>query len=793
MKAVIMAGGEGTRLRPLTCSLPKPMVRLCGRPVSEYILDLLAKNGCTEAVFTLRYKGTQIEKHFETGLYKGIALDFSYEDSPLGTAGAVKKAVEACFLGSTDNSDKTYNFDDFGDFNDFDSLNNNEDILIISGDAICDFDLSKLMNYHKSKKAYATILTKSVEDPREYGCVISSDGFVSGFSEKPSYMGAVSDKANTGIYVISKKVLDLIPPNTMWDFSKDLFPKLLREKLPLAAFEGEGYWCDIGDLESYKKCQQDMLEGLVVCDFDNYSQKYSQEKIKINRPVYIGENVKIGIGTVIEKGTVIESNATVGKNCKLRQCVISEGAFLSDKTKCCGSIICENAIMEQGSAAYENSVLGYGSILGKDSSLEPSVKVWDNKKIPSGVMQRENVKYGFAPKKEIGEKSIDGETNAEITPTFMTVLGSAAESVFLDKVIVACGSGNAAAVLKACFCGGFSGAGGKITDCGVCSLPALIHLSRVMNAKGLVYIEASSDSKITLLNKGGLPLTRVQERKMEQGINRGDYPNAHWDSFGEIKTFKNSSLLYSTELEEASNFSCRYNVKLNCSNPLVSAAADYPFKKISNTKGEILNIGINREGTKAEFFVSESEKADYADLVTIVGQSFMEKGQDVAVPLEFPSVMEEAAKSISKTSYAVKRFYQCSNDNSDREARELAANQPFLFDGLLLSLNALEIITQSYVSLGQYVDSIPQLKRENRFLTISCPPQKIISRLAKGQNSQYSEGVFLDGVGESKGRVLLRSNKKGNGLYMYAEAYSQETAKALCDDVEERVRKMLGE
>ena len=760
MKAVIMAGGEGSRLRPLTCNIPKPLVKLCGKPVSEYILDLLAENGCDEAVFTLRYKGKEIENHFKSGKYKGITLDFSYEDTPLGTAGAVKKAALAA------------------------GLDKEEEILVISGDAMCDFDLSALLVYHKAKKAAATILTKSVEDPREYGCVLSSEGFVTGFSEKPSYMGAVSDMANTGIYVISKKALELIPDNVMWDFSKNVFPQMLAENIPLAAFEGAGYWCDIGDIPSYKKCQRDILFGMVRCEFDNRCDDIADsEGIKLNLPCFIGENVSIGAGTVIESGSVIESNTNIGKNCKLRDCVIGGGVFLADKVKCSGAIICENSVMEQGAAAYENSVLGSGSVMERDSVLEPNVKIWDNKRITFGTMHRENLKYGENTPKEISEKGIEGETNTDITPGFMTVLGSACEAVFDGKVIVSCGGGNAATVLKACFCAGFSGSGGKITDCGISSLPALIHLSRVIKADGVVNIDVTASSRISILNRGGLPLTRVQERKLESALNRGDYRNAEWDGFGEIKTFKNAALLYSTALEEASDFKCRYNVALNCNNPIITAAAVMPLKRISNKKGELLTININREGSKAELFVSDNEKADHTRLITIVGLDLIQKGHDVAVPLEFPSVMEEAAKSAGRD---VKRFYQCSNDNSDKEARILAGDQPFLFDGLLLALNALQIITESYVGLGQYLKTLPDLRSENRFLCINCPPQRIIGKLAKAQSS-YSEGVFL---GQQGSRVLLRSNRKGDGLYMYAESYSQETAKSLCDEVEEAVKRL---
>ena len=756
MKAVIMAGGEGSRLRPMTCTVPKPMVKLCGRPVSEYILDLLAKHGCTEAVFTLRYLGGQIEKHF--GLeYRGISLGFSYEKTPLGTAGCVKKAADEGF---------------------------DDDFLIISGDAMCDFDLTSALAYHKKMGADATIITKRVADPREYGCVIAKDGFVVGFSEKPSFSGAVSDFVNTGVYVLSKSVLELIPDSTEFDFSRDVFPLMLERGMKLAALEENGYWCDIGDFSSYKRCQTDMLTGKVKCEFGGTVPEI--QGVGLKKPCFIGENVSIGVGTVIEAGCVIGDNVTVGKNCKLRDCVVLEGAFLSDRTKCNGGIVCENAVMEQGSAVYEDAVLGGGSVLGEDGVLEPDVKVWDNKQIPKGMRLRQDLKYGKRPAKEMDEKGVSGETNSDITPGFMTTLGSAAEAVFGDRVIVSCGCGKAAAVLKACFCAGFSGAGGKVIDCGVTSLPGLIHLSRVMNAKGLVQVESSSKTQITVLNRAGLPLTRVQERKLEAALNRGDYRSAEWDGFGEIKSFKNASLLYSGMLEASSDFSCRYNVGISCNNPLITTMAAAPLKRISNRKGESLTINISRDGTRAELFVSEQEKADFVKLVAIVGADMMEKGFDVAVPMEFPSVMEELAKG---TGRAVRRFYRCTNDNSDKHARELAATQPFLFDGLVLALNALEIITASYMTLGRFLETMPKLATENRFLKIKCPPQRILSRLADGTTGT-GEGIFL---GEEGNRVLLRSNRRGDGLFLFAESYSQESAKALCDSVEKRVRALLGE
>lgn len=204
MKAVIMAGGEGTRLRPLTCNMPKPLAPLCGKPVAFYILELLKKHGFTEAVFTLRYLGEKLEESFGDNSYKGMELSFRYEKTPLGTAGSVKNAA-----GS-------------------------EEVLVISGDAMCDFDLTAAMEFHKRRNSWATVIVKKVPDPREYGLVqTDNDGRILGFLEKPSYEGCVTDLANTGVYILSKEVMEKLSRDRPLDFAKDVFPVFLRENITL--------------------------------------------------------------------------------------------------------------------------------------------------------------------------------------------------------------------------------------------------------------------------------------------------------------------------------------------------------------------------------------------------------------------------------------------------------------------------------------------------------------------------------------------------------------------------------
>jgi len=200
MKAVIMAGGKGSRLRPLTCDTPKPMARICGKPVIEYILELLKKNKFNEAYITLGYLPKVITDYFENNKQDDIKINFFTEENPLGTAGSVKAAAKDI----------------------------KEPFLVISGDAMCDFNLKEAYNHHINSKAPLTIIAKTVDDPREYGLINVKDGYVEDFSEKPAWNNVTTNIANTGMYIINPEILELIPVNKRYDFACDLFPKILE-------------------------------------------------------------------------------------------------------------------------------------------------------------------------------------------------------------------------------------------------------------------------------------------------------------------------------------------------------------------------------------------------------------------------------------------------------------------------------------------------------------------------------------------------------------------------------------
>lgn len=235
MKAVIMAGGEGTRLKAVTGSLPKPLVPLLGRPIMEHILLLLRQHGFTEVCAALRYRSCEIRNAFGDGRRLGMHIEYRVEDQPLGTAGGVKNCAD--FWAG-------------------------DDFLVISGDAACDFDLAALMARHRERGSAATIALSRQAVPLRYGLAVTDgEDRVRSFVEKPAWQRVVTDLVNTGIYVLSPRVMELVPKGRPFDFARDLFPLLLQREELVLGLPMEGYWCDVGTPLSYYQCCVDALEG----------------------------------------------------------------------------------------------------------------------------------------------------------------------------------------------------------------------------------------------------------------------------------------------------------------------------------------------------------------------------------------------------------------------------------------------------------------------------------------------------------------------------------------------------
>lgn len=253
MKAVILAGGEGTRLRCVTGQTPKPLVPLLGRSMMEHILLLLRRNGFTEVCAALRYRAEDIMRAFGDGSALGVQLCYRIEQKPLGTAGAVKNCAD---------------------------FTAGDDFLLISGDAACDFDLAALFQRHAESGAAVTIALKRESAPLRFGLAVTDgEGDVRGFIEKPDWPRVVSDLVNTGIYVLSPRAMAYVPKEKSFDFARDLFPLLLRRGEKILGVEETGYWCDVGTPLSYYRCCVDALEGRFRLDIpESFRPKAAEEE-----------------------------------------------------------------------------------------------------------------------------------------------------------------------------------------------------------------------------------------------------------------------------------------------------------------------------------------------------------------------------------------------------------------------------------------------------------------------------------------------------------------------------------
>jgi len=313
MKAVVMAGGAGSRLRPLTMARPKPMVPMVNKPVMAHILDLLKRHGLTDVAVTLQYMADVIQDYFGDGSALGMNLHYFIEDVPLGTAGSVKNAQD--FLDET--------------------------FIVISGDAVTDIDLTGLIEFHKAKGALVTIALYKVPNPLEYGVVITDEeGRITQFLEKPSWGEVISDQVNTGIYVIEPRALDYFEKGKPFDFSKDLFPMLLSNGEPMYGFVVSGYWCDVGNIQEYMRATFDFLEGKVRLEEPGERLNGNiwvgkdveiAPDARLYGPIYLGDEVKIKGGVIIQGPavvrdyTIVDNRAFIERSIIWRNCYIGEG------------------------------------------------------------------------------------------------------------------------------------------------------------------------------------------------------------------------------------------------------------------------------------------------------------------------------------------------------------------------------------------------------------------------------------------------------------------------------------
>jgi mannose-1-phosphate guanylyltransferase len=330
MKAMVLAAGLGTRLKPITYTIPKPMVPVIDRPVMAHLLRLIERHGFTGAVANLHYFPDTIREYFGDGSAFGVDLTYNYEPELLGTAGGVR-AVR----------------DDFGD----------EPFLIISGDALTDIDLTTLVERHRSSGGVATLTVKRVPDTREYGVVLHDEaGRITGFQEKPDPSEALGDMGNCGIYVFSPEIFDYFPDGDFVDWAQDVFPVLLDEDVPFYVHEIEEYWNDVGSLAELRAGSFDALTGALDLGIEGTGDPrgvYAADDGALDAaelvegPVWVGRGCEIGAGARLLGPLIVGDGAKIGAGAAVRDTIVFPGGQVAAGALAIGAILGQGEIMDK--------------------------------------------------------------------------------------------------------------------------------------------------------------------------------------------------------------------------------------------------------------------------------------------------------------------------------------------------------------------------------------------------------------------------------------------------------------
>ncbi len=373
MKAVIMAGGEGSRLRPLTSNQPKPMMPLANLPMMEHIIGLLKRHGFDDIVVTLAFMPNAIRTYFGDGSEYGVRMVYATEEQPLGTAGSVRNAKDELA----------------------------ERFLVISGDVLTDIDLSKIVSFHESRGALATIGLVAVDNPLEFGIVITrEDGSIERFLEKPTWGQVFSDTINTGIFVLEPEIFDYIPAGEAVDFSSEVFPKLLANNVPLFGAVGEGYWEDVGTLDAYVRVHKDALDGKVELEIPGFRLEHGvwlgegaeiHPEAVVEGPAVIGENCRVERDARIGEYTVLGDNVRVREGADLERVVVHDNAYLGPSVRLRGTVVGRACDLRSGVRCEEGVVLGDECFVGDNAVLGAGVKVYPFKTVETAAVVNSSI------------------------------------------------------------------------------------------------------------------------------------------------------------------------------------------------------------------------------------------------------------------------------------------------------------------------------------------------------------------------------------------------------------------
>ena len=518
-----MAGGEGTRLRPLTSNQPKPMVPIVGKPCMAHILELLRRHGFEDVIVTVAFLPQAIRSYFGSGESLGLNIEYSVEESPLGTAGSVRLA----------------------------SGRLEETTLVISGDALCDIDLGRLVDFHREKGAAVTIGLKSVENPLEFGIVVTDEeGRIERFLEKPSWSQVFSDTINTGIYVLEPEVLRHVPTDRPYDFSKELFPLLLEMGRPMYGHVCDGYWQDIGNLDQFRQANFDALDGRVRLEIPGIRLRgnvWIGEGVEVDDlegvegPAFLGNYCRIASNASVGAYSVLSASVTLREHARTVRSVLDSATHVGRSALIEGAVIGRSCDVRAHVRIHEGAAVGDEVVLGAQSVVMPGVRIYPYKEVESGAQIHESLIWESRATPRLFDKDgVGGLVNVDLTPEVATRLAAALGTALKRgaRVVASRESPAACRMVKRAMISGINSTGVDVADLRV--LPAAVsrHLLKTHGYDAGFHVGTSAADpevvRIRFFEQPGIQMTEALRKEVEKHFTRHELRRVAYADIGAI-------------------------------------------------------------------------------------------------------------------------------------------------------------------------------------------------------------------------------------------------------------------
>ncbi len=826
MKAVIMAGGEGTRLRPLTSNAPKPMLSVANRPMMEHIIDLLKAHGFDEIVVTVAFLANHIKTYFGDGSELGVTIRYADEPIPLGTAGSVGNARD--FLDET--------------------------FLVISGDVLTDIDLTKLLACHRAKGALATIGLTPVENPLEFGIVITrDDGSIERFLEKPSWGQVFSDTINTGIYVFEPEIFDYIPAGRSVDFSGEVFPAMLVAGEPLFGAVVEGYWEDVGTLEAYLSSHKDVLDGKVRVNIPGFL---------VNDGIWLGEGAEvspdaevqgpcvIGPGCTVEAGCHVGEYSVLGSNVRLladvqiERSVLHDNVYVGAGARMRGAIIGRSSSIRASVRLDEGVVIGDEVYVGNGAVISSDVKIYPFKTIEDGAVVNSSIVWESKGARSLfGRDGVRGLANVDVTPE-LAVRIAMAYGTALRKgttVVTSRDSSRAARMLKRAMMAGLNAAGIDVLDLEVASVPVTRFLVRSPRASGGLTVRLDHDDPdrviIRFFDSSGTDITEDAQRKIERLFQREDTRRALAEEVGDIqfppRALEEYTVALEATVEPSSIRAHQFKLVVDYSygaastvmptllgklgadvlavNPYVSTAGRVGFDVeqalvrvagLVRASGANLGAVIDADGDRLRLVDDQGRVLNDTEallaFVELVSDHLL--GDTIALPVNITRRAAEIATShgvqVVPTKLSTPALMAAANDPAVGFAADGIGGYilpGFLpaFDGAAALLKMLDLLARSGRSLSEVVDGLPKVYLIHEIVVTPWEQKGMVMRSLMEMGSRDLELVDGVKINHVNGWMLALPDPEDPVTHIWAEADTDSEARQLSQEYARRIRQLV--